>query len=98
MNAVLNKIYQILESDRGLRRQVSYTVSTRAQGRRNNLAHFTGYRGPEDETVAVLAENCEQWFQNPALFWQTQAMPDFDQLISGAQIVGLFLARDLSDK
>lgn len=98
MNAVLSTVRGILRSDRELRRQVPYSISARTQIRRSNLEHWRTYQGPEEETIAELANNHEQWSYDPDLFWRPQATPDFDHLMPEAHIVGLFMFRDRSDK
>ncbi|KAK5069404.1 hypothetical protein LTR51_008654 [Lithohypha guttulata] len=98
LNAVLGTIRVILKSDRELHRRVPYSISTRAQREQSNPGPLMSYEGPEEETVAELASNHCSWLHNPASFWQTQATPDFDQLMPEAQMVGLFMVRDRSDK
>lgn len=98
LSAILSTVYDILDADVELRRQMPFSISVPAQRDSGSLGSLAYYQGPEEETVMELTNRHEQWLRDPDLFWRPPTMPDFSRLQPEAQIVGRFIARDRSDK
>lgn len=98
LTALLNAIRDLLATDDDLRPMVPFCISARGQQGRNVERAILKYRGSDEGTVTQLMQYDERWWNQPDLFWQGPKATDFSRLIPEAQIVGWFMAGDLSDK
>ena len=64
----LTIIHRRLREDRNLAKLVPYVVQQRGERERNRVGKLSSYRGPDVETLSLLQDWGDSWYQNPFLF------------------------------
>ena len=75
INVALEKIYQIISSNKELSKNLSFTVTEKGASTGHRGQKIKDYNGPDNSTVELLNRKHQSWVRYPAEFWEGSSAP-----------------------
>ncbi|KKY27258.1 hypothetical protein UCRPC4_g01159 [Phaeomoniella chlamydospora] len=97
LSPLLKEIHGLMSCDNELSKMVGYSVKERNENDKKRLAKLLDYKGPDDDTLAVLEKHRDQWLRDPYSFWIRPSPRVIESLNPEVYIVGCYLQTHRDD-